>query len=154
MYLSTCENCGQRYWADSQDSTPSRCASCRHQLCVRPQSGQRAECRAVFYHFRLMSYGLWGHCLRRATRRNWVRTLADARGGATVCQLFDGDEVVSVGVAYCSPKDNYNKRTGRELARRRAEDGLEIEQPGWLRKVLVRLPPTDGRAFGHLFEIE
>ena len=43
------------------------------------------------------------------------------RGGITYCQLVEDGEVVAQGVAYCSPKDNFCYRVGRDIARGRAE---------------------------------
>ena len=46
------------------------------------------------------------------------------RGGITTCELVVDDEVVAQGVAYCSLKDNFCYRTGRAIARGRAEKQL------------------------------
>ena len=40
-------------------------------------------------------------------------------GGATVCSLHIYDRVVQ-GVAYCHPRDNFDKRVGREISLARA----------------------------------
>lgn len=58
--------------------------------------------------------------LALATR--WV--LSSHKGGHTVCEIMDAQgRVMSAGYAYCSDRDNYCKRTGRELAFERAAFG-------------------------------
>jgi hypothetical protein len=41
-------------------------------------------------------------------------------GGWTLAQVFKGDELVAEAVAVCSPRDNYCKRIGRDIATGRA----------------------------------
>lgn len=47
------------------------------------------------------------------------------RGGATFVRLIEGGEVVAEGEAWCSDKDNYNKRLGRTIAEGRARKRLK-----------------------------
>ena len=54
-------------------------------------------------------------------KSNWQ---PHGRGGITYCQLVEDGEVVAQGVAYCSPKDNFCYRVGRDIARGRAEKQL------------------------------
>lgn len=53
--------------------------------------------------------------LRERDSRGWI----SPKGGQTIVTITMGDLVVS-GVAECSPKDNYNKKRGREIAEGRA----------------------------------
>ena len=54
------------------------------------------------------------------------------KGGMTVCLIVsDSDEVVSMGVALCSPRDNFCYRVGRDKARDRAEESEAIAWPSW-----------------------
>lgn len=46
------------------------------------------------------------------------------RGGATFVKLIENGEVVAEGEAWCSDKDNYNKRLGRTIAEGRARKRL------------------------------
>jgi hypothetical protein len=49
----------------------------------------------------------------------------DPRGGKTICKVHDDrGRLVSVGIAYCHPKDNYVKAEGRKLALARARGAL------------------------------
>jgi hypothetical protein len=49
----------------------------------------------------------------------------DPRGGMTVCKVHDDrGRLLSVGIAYCHPKDNYVKAEGRKLALARARGAL------------------------------
>lgn len=49
------------------------------------------------------------------------------KGGATLAKIYDaeGNHVIT-GVAYCNPKDQFNKKTGRTIALGRALADLEI----------------------------
>ena len=42
------------------------------------------------------------------------------KGGKTVCRIYHGDELVSIGTATCSMSDNFCYRIGREIAYGRA----------------------------------
>lgn len=46
---------------------------------------------------------------------------------STACLLFDGEKVIAKGVAYCSPREQFIKRTGRNIACGRAVKALEHE---------------------------
>lgn len=42
------------------------------------------------------------------------------RGGVTIAEIWDGKTLVARGEAYCSHKDNYSKKIGRNIAVGRA----------------------------------
>jgi len=41
-------------------------------------------------------------------------------GGTTIAEVWDGDEIVAIGEAVCSDRDNYNKKIGRRISLGRA----------------------------------
>lgn len=47
-----------------------------------------------------------------------------ATGGATVCEIYDGETLVSRGVSRCHPNDNYDKKLGRTVSMGRAIKAL------------------------------
>ena len=47
------------------------------------------------------------------------------RGGRTVAHLVKNGEIVVSGVAKCGPRDNFNRRIGRDIAIGRALKELE-----------------------------
>ena len=59
------------------------------------------------------------------------------RGGYTFCYVYDQDKnLVSMGLAECSPKDSFNYKIGRDISRGRALKTLrEIDE------VLAGVPP-------------
>jgi hypothetical protein len=56
-------------------------------------------------------------------RNHGLLSKVDPRGGFTTVELVDRDKKV-YGVAYCSEKDNYNKKIGRMIATGRAMKDL------------------------------
>lgn len=60
-----------------------------------------------------------------------------SRGGKTECVVLDDDgDVISTGVAWCSPKDAYNAKIGRAIARGRAVRDLEERGPHSVQEAL------------------
>lgn len=62
--------------------------------------------------------------LRRYTKQLDGTFEPDPRGGITTCELVEDGEVIARGIAYCSPKDNFNKSIGRAIAEGRARKSL------------------------------
>jgi hypothetical protein len=48
-------------------------------------------------------------------------------GGLTICYVYRGDEMVAIGEAQCSTKDQFCYRIGRMIARGRALKNLQQE---------------------------
>lgn len=73
------------------------------------------ENKVYFFHYRLGHY----HDSGPSGEAEWT---LDARGGMTVAYKIVGENReaatvdLDVGVAFCSPKDNYCKLTGRQVA--------------------------------------
>lgn len=44
----------------------------------------------------------------------------------TVCHLFEGETYASTGYSICSNRDQFSKKTGRNIARARAYQALEV----------------------------
>jgi len=64
----------------------------------------------------------------------------------TICFIVDDEgNVVNVGVALCSLKDNFCYQIGRDKARERAEEGKVIAWPSWSADFVV--------ADGHLYTV-
>ena len=56
--------------------------------------------------------------------RFWYVTYGDG-GKATHCDVLDGDgDCIGSGLASCSPRDQFNKNTGRKIALSRALDEI------------------------------
>ena len=57
----------------------------------------------------------------------------DNRGGVTIayrkCSTWSNTRMVEVSLAYCSPKDSFNKKIGVELAVTRFLDGYTVMVP-------------------------
>ena len=51
-----------------------------------------------------------------------------AKGGATTVVVVTKDGSVHVGMSYCSNKDAYCKKTGREIAMRHADEAVKSDQ--------------------------
>lgn len=62
------------------------------------------------------------------TQYDWEtnKRVPATRGGVTVAFQFLSPRVVDVGLALCSPEDNFNKAEGRDLAR------ASLDDPGYL----------------------
>lgn len=66
------------------------------------------------------------HRFPNADRMDGGRRVLSERGGATRCEIYDGDprdpgyNLVASGLARCSDEDNYCKVTGRRIALGRA----------------------------------
>ena len=61
---------------------------------------------------------------RQGDKMDSGRTL-DPRGGETWARVFDADgEHLTIGIAVCNEKDNYNKRIGRNISLGRALKNL------------------------------
>jgi len=75
---------------------------------------RRIEMKEFFYHLRKMD----------TDGNGGYRQVSD--WAATVCLLV-GDDVFKPGVAVCSPKDQFNKRIGRNIAKGRAQKSETIK---------------------------
>ena len=45
-----------------------------------------------------------------------IREVLERKGGSTVCKLWKGNQLLSVGFTNCSKNDSYNKKIGRGLS--------------------------------------
>jgi hypothetical protein len=61
-----------------------------------------------------------------ATAGQWLAqgAICAARGGLTLATLESENGSQIQAMAHCSPKDNYNRKTGRELALKRLGDAV------------------------------
>ena len=63
-------------------------------------------------------HGVAGHYQRSVSK--WTPR---EKGGYTICYVYSGvveKQLLAIGTAECSPKDNFCYRTGREIARGKA----------------------------------
>lgn len=44
----------------------------------------------------------------------------NAHGGGTICEVFLGDALIASGESYCSERDNFCRKIGRDIALGRA----------------------------------
>ena len=66
------------------------------------------------------------------------------KGGMTVCLIVsDSGEMISMGVALCSPRDCFCYQVGRDKARDRAEKNEAIAWPSWAKDFVA----VDGRGY-------
>ncbi len=81
--------------------------------------------RVIIQHYRKNEYGEL-----RLYRRNFHPFKPQTKGGKTYCKILTEDEQF-VGFAYCSDKDNYCYKIGRELAFERAKQQMYACHPDW-----------------------
>ena len=79
--------------------------------------------KIIFEHWRYDEHG----CQRRY-RRNFHPFKPQTKGGRTYCKILLSDEQF-VGWAFCSDKDNYNYKLGRDIAFGRAKKSLLMVHP-------------------------
>lgn len=77
----------------------------------------------VFKHFRIDPNGELHHYRRGKDRKSdtpltsWTPR---ERGGMTICYIYQDDDLVGMGMAHCSLKDQFVYRIGRDIAKGRA----------------------------------
>ena len=59
------------------------------------------------------------------TKDDDTRTVISSKGGATACYLPISENRCVIGIAVCSPRDNFSKKKGRIVARGHAESNAQ-----------------------------
>lgn len=77
--------------------------------------------KSRYNHFRIHDYcefDEWGNC---------KRCVPSSCGGITICRIIDEDtkEIIAWGISFCSPRDNFSRKTGRAIAEGRALKAIE-----------------------------
>ena len=72
-----------------------------------------------FTHVRRFQVGDSGFFIE-APRGAMGEAAPDAHGGGTLCEIFLGDALVAAGESYCSERDNFCRKIGRDIAFGRA----------------------------------
>ena len=71
--------------------------------------------------------------LRVMECRRYMRGVSDWEphecGGVTICHAYNEKEFLAMGLAFCSMKDNFSYRLGREIAKGRALASIRGESP-------------------------
>lgn len=83
-------------------------------------------CEVFVSHFRPIRWDDWTDCDDRLYNRYDLRRMGakgsafKGQGGMTIAVIAYPDGTADVGAAFCSKRDNFCRKTGRELALSRA----------------------------------